>query len=146
MTILIGSMSLEMCVTCLRLCESCSFTGEIGLKMGKDVRKESQLFGSCMGSPDHSEFALCTNRPRLCMTLGTGTGSFCHFHAGKSLEGAGRGDLLSPVPPQSPVEGRENAQDDRSLCSVTGDQLCSCKGWGKRLGLGKVTRQKMCGL
>lgn len=33
--------------------------------MGKDMRKQSQLFGSCMGSSDHSEFALCTKRMSL---------------------------------------------------------------------------------
>lgn len=145
-TILAGCTLLWVHVLCPRLCECCSFAVEIRFKMGKDMRKQCQLFGSCTGSPNHSEFALRTKRPRLCMTLATGTGSFFQFHAGKNLVGAGRGHLLSPVPLLSPVEGEEDVQDDRNISSVTGGQLCSYKVWGKRLGkgLGRVTGQKTC--
>lgn len=57
----------------------------------------------------------------------------------KTLWVLGEGDLLSSVAPQSPVEGGEDAHNDKSLSSVTGKQLYSYKGWEKRLELGRVT-------
>lgn len=106
MTTLTGHTLLQVSVICLRLCEFCSFTGEIRLKMGRDMRKQSQLFGSRIGSPDHSEFALCIKKPHLCMTLGTGTGRFCQFHTDKNFVGSGREESDKPSGPSEPRGGR----------------------------------------